>query len=999
MIAKIVDNRWIYLLQMPVEVEKSILDHFSVRDPRAHYIDSDYWDGWYRRYDTKNRRLALPFLTELKNYMVKIDVPLEVFDERPPIEKVPEDRITKDMLAGITLEDYQIGAIKSTLNNEIGCIQAPTGAGKCITGESNIILNGIEIPISNLFTDFLDEEIKDVSNFELYVLGINGYNKINKLYKTSPRPIKKLILDNGGIIRGVDEHRIFTKNGWKQLCQITESDEIIKREGDGISNKWGIYSQIQSSSYRVRLCVMRDTVCEKSIFNIKDDEEIWKTSLYKMYEIIGTKNGITEQSKFIQEDVSLFRNRTYKKQLYEKSRNNKESHGDMQKEVWNISASEFAQCGQIRVSEERCTNKNENREVTEFARGYIKIQGNNEIKINRRDREYKEEEKRDVAQESFDEGIYKRIVFAFSENTDQFYNYKIWENTISEQIRVEVHRVLCKIEEYLISREGSNNKIRQFMVFIRFYDSDNNKQIDNRNKIEILIRIEEEQYIIEENSRREICTKSFNEICPNNLRQMFKNGFYYRINNWNKVKHVVDDGIENCYDLQVEDISHSFWTNNILSHNTEIICGIVKLYDCSCVIITEQTVVLNQIVNRLQIRKVAEKVDKFCHGFLPTGKKIMVGSLQSLFVAAKPKKAKVTLTRHQVFSRLLKMVEREDENLTKVLPSALIEVMTRNPENIMKLKGTYYELAHNYFRDQEYDKRLKWHSTRHGNADIIREAVSTCDMICVDEADLASTTQYSKLFRTVFNGRRRYGFSGTFNDPGRPIQNLFIKENLGSIIHEVPRQEVQGRGRIIPVRPVFIVVGRDGDKEDRRAYDIAMREEIIENEVLHSKIKTIVDSFPKDKTLILLDTSPIGELGEALRDKISGSRFLWNKSSKSERDECLKLFESGELMCLIGGKIFQRGLDILGGVDNLIVVGGGKQRSNINQMVGRAVRRNARGWARVFLFFFLNNKYLYHHSRENIKAVIDMGYNPKICVGNVVLDGVKFVKSRFRIKI
>ena len=560
MIAKIVDNHWIYLIQMPVEVEKSISDHFSVRDPRAHYIDSEFWDGWYRKYDAKNRRLSIAFLDELKTYMTRIDVPLEIFDERPPIERKTEDQVTKDMLAGVTLEDYQIGAIKSTCNNEIGNIMAPTGAGK-----------------------------------------------------------------------------------------------------------------------------------------------------------------------------------------------------------------------------------------------------------------------------------------------------------------------------------------------------------------------------------------------------------------------------------------------------TEIICGIVKLHDCPSVIITEQTVVLNQIVDRLQIRKVSEKVDKFCHGHLPTGRKIMVGSIQSIFVPTKPNKVKITLNRNQVFSRLLKMIERKDENLTKILPPVLVDAMMRNPEGVLKLKGTYYALVFNYLRDLEYDKRKKWHATRYDNADIIKEALSTSDMICVDEADLASTTQYSKLFRTVFNGRRRFGFSGTFDDPGRPIQNLFIKENLGSVIYKVPRQEVQERGRIIPVRPIFIIVGKDGDKNDRRAYDIAMREEIIENEVLHNKIKTVVDSFPKDKTLILLDTSPIGELGMALMEKIPGSRFLWNKSSRPERDECLKMFEGGELGCLIGGKIFQRGLDLLGGVDNLIIVGGGKQHSNINQMVGRAVRRNARGWARIFLFFFLNNKYLYSHSRENIKAIAGLGYNSKVWVGNKLIDGNKFIKSRFRI--
>jgi hypothetical protein len=67
-------------------------------------------------------------------------------------------------------------------------------------------------------------------------------------------------------------------------------------------------------------------------------------------------------------------------------------------------------------------------------------------------------------------------------------------------------------------------------------------------------------------------------------------------------------------------------------------------------------------------------------------------------------------------------------------------------------------------------------------------------------------------------------------------------------------------------------------------------------------------------------------------------------------------------------------------------------------MVGRAVRINDRGWARIFCFFFLNNKYLYYHSRENLKAVVGLGYTTKIMFGGKMIDAKSFIKSKFRIK-
>ena len=70
--------------------------------------------------------------------------------------------------------------------------------------------------------------------------------------------------------------------------------------------------------------------------------------------------------------------------------------------------------------------------------------------------------------------------------------------------------------------------------------------------------------------------------------------------------------------------------------------------------------------------------------------------------------------------------------------------------------------------------------------------------------------------------------------------------------------------------------------------------------------------------------------------------------------------------------------------------------SNFDQKIGRAVRLNSRGWARVFNFYFRTNKYLYEHSRKQLKALVDMGYDSKVVFKHATVDGAKFVKSRFR---
>jgi len=224
-----------------------------------------------------------------------------------------------------------------------------------------------------------------------------------------------------------------------------------------------------------------------------------------------------------------------------------------------------------------------------------------------------------------------------------------------------------------------------------------------------------------------------------------------------------------------------------------------------------------------------------------------------------------------------------------------------------------------------------------------------------------------------------------------------VKEHLGNIIFEVPRSEVRAANRIIDIRYYMIAVGTDGNRHDTRAYDIAVKEEIVENTNFQNLVKALVCGYPKDRTLILVDTSPIEPLGFALEALIPSSKFVYGKTTKKVRFDVVSAFERGDLKCIIGSKIFSRGLDIKGGTENLIIISGSAKWSDYSQKIGRALRVNNRGWARVFGFFMLNNKYLYKHSRENLKAVVSLGYPTKVMIDGIEIDGESFIRSRFRL--
>jgi superfamily II DNA or RNA helicase len=288
-----------------------------------------------------------------------------------------------------------------------------------------------------------------------------------------------------------------------------------------------------------------------------------------------------------------------------------------------------------------------------------------------------------------------------------------------------------------------------------------------------------------------------------------------------------------------------------------------------------------------------------------------------------------------------------------------------------------------------YSKRLK-------HAKTFQAIVKKADLLIVDECDRAVSKQYRALFKHYFNGRRKYGLSATPFDERRPVENLILKEHIGSVIYEANRRDLEALGRIIPIKFVMFAMGEDGHKDDKTAFDIAEREQIIDNPKFHNRILKIINGFPNDSTLILVDTGNVEDLGHTLEKVIPGSVFIYGKTSKTVRQKYLKMFERRELKCLIGGKILKRGLDIRGGVDNLIICGGGNLWSDYEQKCGRALRVNDKGWARVFAFMFLNNHYLYKHARNQLKAVVDMGYKSTVVFCDVVVDGAKLISSRFR---
>ena len=387
---------------------------------------------------------------------------------------------------------------------------------------------------------------------------------------------------------------------------------------------------------------------------------------------------------------------------------------------------------------------------------------------------------------------------------------------------------------------------------------------------------------------------------------------------------------------------------------TEIMAAMCKAMNCPTVIIAEQIIVIDQIRDRLGLRDVCAEPGLFYAGKMPTGELIIIGSIQSLVL---PKKKP----------------EKPSKEKYEDTKSSTAE--------------TKFKLA-----QKRYAASLKAYKSRTKKARALHKLIGKCEMILVDECDLAVGKTYQKLFRYWFKGRRRYGFTGTPYDEYKPVQRLVLNEHLGSVIYQQNRIQVEKTGLIVPLEYFMFAFGEDENTKDSSAYDIALDDWMVYNGEFHRLVKAICDKYPDEGTLVLVERH---DLGHALCDLIPDSQFVYGETPKKQRPGMLRAFEKRDKKVLIGGKNVRRGLDLSGGCENLVLATGGKLISEFDQRIGRARRRNERGKARVFDFLFLCNKYLYAHSRNRLKAAIAMGYKTQVIFRNGIVDGEKFVKSRF----
>lgn len=878
MLAAVVDNRWISIENVTTSEEDILFREFSVSRKNV-YIDPETsnWDGVYRKYNRAKRRLARPLLSMLKRICKAQDLPLQLEDRRGPWKytPIPESEINADFLPGITLEQYQIDAIRKSTKIECGIFNVPTGGGKCL---------GRDTPV--MMYDGTIKKVQDVVVGDL-LMGDDS----------TPRTVF-------GVCSGIDElYRVDQKYGDSYVVNSSHILSLI-RTPDGKSpskdyqkvdlniGQYMASSRTQKhllKGYKtpVSYAVKNDPLCDPYLLGL------W----------LG--DGIAKDLQFCLNDQTDGPVLQY---LTEYCHDN----------------------GYVLVPYEQETDS------TIYAiRLYEGI----------------------IRPDSMGDGVLSNPL------KQVFRRYGLLGNKhIPDDFKrgSETTRLQCLAG--LVDSDGYTNERNDTLYFtlsktqlvddiivmarslgFRVTSSPTVKTDGTGSGFAgEYIRITISGFV------HNVPSKTLHKKCVQ--RRIKKNPLVCGIN-------VVPIGIGQYYGFSIDGNRRFLLGDFTVTHNTELIAGICKAIECPTVILANQTVVIDQIKERLELRCVGEEIGLFYAGKRPNGQMIVVGSIQSLMAPTKKPM----------------MPERTEKDTDR----------------------TYAKKLDNWVIKKKAFK------TRTKNAKILQEYVKKAEMLIVDECDTATSQPFKNVFRNQFRGRRRYGFSGTPFDEEKPVEAVEMQEHLGSIIFKESRDTLLSLGRIIPSECFMLAYGTEGRKDDASAFDIAYNEWLVENVKFHNLITKLCvkcTQDPEHGTLILVDRETLGHaLREAIVQAGISCEFIFGKTPKKQRAKMLAAFESRELKVLIGGKIINRGLDLKNGCENMIIATGGKLSSELLQKVGRALRRNKRGFSKTYLFYYMCNKYLYDHSRRTLKTLIIEGFKTNVVFPKGVVSGEQLIASRFRV--
>jgi len=216
------------------------------------------------------------------------------------------------------------------------------------------------------------------------------------------------------------------------------------------------------------------------------------------------------------------------------------------------------------------------------------------------------------------------------------------------------------------------------------------------------------------------------------------------------------------------------------------------------------------------------------------------------------------------------------------------------------------------------------------------ELAEVVGVVVVDEAHRAAAPTYRALLRAI-PARRRWGLTGTA-ERGDGLWPL-VEGELGSVVHEVRREDLEGSGALLA--PEIVQAPTDYTFTYRGPADWpALLVDIAANEGRNRFLADLVERELAGGRIVLVLVQRVDHadhLAELLAGRGRRARAVHGGRPARERTASLDALRRGELEVITATSIADEGLDIPS-LGALILAAPAKVRGRLLQRIGRVVR-------------------------------------------------------------
>lgn len=936
------------------------------------------WDGYIDFYEYDRDRFPTGLLFKVQELLGELqsryNFQYGITDERDESFLAEEDidkeiNLLDDNVGQITLRDYQYDAVFNSLTYFNGILHISTNGGKCISKDSVILTTEGYKTLEEIFNEkgiSLDnkEEVVPIK----YPL-INRYGEVeytSYFTKNGLRKTKKIKTDRGIEVVNTYNHPLLVREGhnfvWKNTEDIKEGDILVSRKGD---NQFGTDKTIVSTEEAYVLgCMIADSymgVDHRLSFS-NDKEELLK-AVSDYWSTISSKETYYDTHKKSKGITIHLHDKKATKYFYNK---------------YDI---ELGVAKDKKVP--KCILKSPKDIQLSFLSGYLECESS--IR----------EDGRDMEVTSASKELLKQIqLMLFNLGVDNSLTQKTvkgYEQNYYGRLRVKTREL-----KYLLSMlefKTEQRKKQKGNILDKEYKSQYGNKIEGfrdtlknyRNSLHINKK-EFSKYI----QRDSISIDRLREILElypggegeNTLKRLADINVVYQ-----KVESVEEGEVIPTFDVCMPK-THSFISNSIVNHNTEIASGIIDQLlpqlerGERIAFFTGSTEIFHQSADRLK-QRLNIPVGKVGAGQFNI-QQVTVVMVPTLNANLKDPTQGVKLTPKQNISKKIAtefLPKFEGGTNQKKLLGMLLDNFIPKTKVEQTVKDELIGIYKSCKNDNEVLMRLKNHNANFQNIvrnknkkkydkyHRMREFLDTITVMIVDEAHHSKSDTWYNNLMTCENALYRIALTGSI-DKKDELLWMRMQGLFGDVISRVTNKQLIEEGHSAKPTINIIPIANPNDIDNIDEYRVAYEKGIINNNFRNKLIAKLTEKwYNEDKgILIIVNFIDHGNNISELLDGLNVEHYFLHGEVDSEiRKQKLNDMRSGKLKVMIATSLIDEGVDI-SGINSLILGAGGKSLRQVLQRVGRALRKKKDdNTTQIYDFADMTNRFLFHHSKEREK--------------------------------